>query len=167
MRAADIPGFPGYRITDDGRVQSLWRRGTCVWSETWRDLRPSVDAKGYFGLTICNKEGRRKIRIHRLVAQAFVPNQGNLPCVRHLDGNPANNRVGNLAWGTYADNEDDKHGHGTWIARVTNARLTDESRNLAETLRSQGMTHRQIALALGVSRPTISRLLNGKTWRHQ
>ena len=47
----EINGFDGYRVTSDGRVQSKWRRGTKVWSQDWVDLRPSIDKKGYLGLT--------------------------------------------------------------------------------------------------------------------
>lgn len=48
---------------------------------------------------------------HRLVAEAFLPNPENLPIVRHLDDNPLNNSVDNLAWGTYKDNAQDRKDH--------------------------------------------------------
>ena len=47
---------------------------------------------------------KRKYRIHRLIAQAFIPNPDNLPVVDHIDGNKANNNVENLRWVTYQEN---------------------------------------------------------------
>lgn len=160
-----IDGFPRYRISSDGRVQSRWRPGTDQWSQQWNDLRPSRDHKGYLGLTLCNEDGHKKVRVHRLVAVAFLPNPENLPCVRHIDGDPSNNHVENLAWSTYAENESDKRKHGTWNTRVTNARLTSEQRDQVVELKRLGQSNDAIAKHFGVSRPTISRLLNGKTWR--
>jgi hypothetical protein len=49
--------------------------------------------------------------VHRVVAQAFIRNPDNLPVVRHLDDNPANNCVDNLAWGTQKDNMRDCADH--------------------------------------------------------
>lgn len=51
--------------------------------------------------------------VHRMVAEMFIPNPDNLPVVRHLDGNPNNNNVLNLAWGTSKDNWEDSVRHGT------------------------------------------------------
>lgn len=162
-----VPGYPGYRVTSDGAVQSRWRRGTRVWSDHWAYLSPRVDKKGYLSVVLCNQDGHKSIRIHRLVATAFIPNVNSLPCVRHLDGNPANNRVENLAWGTYADNENDKRKHGTWNARNGGARLTPEQVQGIRKRCNSGERHKDIADDFGVSRPTITRIANNKTWRQQ
>ena len=152
-----VRGFPAYTITADGRIFSEF--GKVV-----RELRPSTDAKGYLGLTICNGQGRRrKVRIHRLVAEAFIPNPLGLPCVRHLDGSPRNNRADNLAWGTYAENEADKICHGTWDTRRT-GKLTADMREKAMHLLRNGVPQKDVASHMGVSRPTITRLANGTTW---
>ena len=161
----DVAGFPGYRVTADGRVQSRWRRGTAVWADDWRDLSTSLDAKGYAGLTICNGRKRRKARVHRLVAEAFLENSENLPCVRHLDGNKSNNSACNLAWGTFKQNECDKISHGTWFTRVTGARLTLYQVEEIRARCSAGERQQAVADDYSVSRPTITRIANGKTWR--
>jgi hypothetical protein len=54
---------------------------------------------------------RRTTAVHRLVALVFCEGEGEV--VRHLDGDKTNNAATNLAWGSYADNEADKVGHGT------------------------------------------------------
>jgi hypothetical protein len=167
VHIAEIPGFPGYRVTSDGRIQSRWRRGTDVWSETWRDLKPSPDGKGYLGLTLCNSSGPHKFRVHQLVATAFVPNPADLPCVRHLDGNNSFNDFSNLAWGTHKDNEDDKRQHGTWGLRMGGAKLTTSQVFEIRLRCSAGEKQRAIAAEYGVSRPTITRITNGTIWRNQ
>lgn len=69
----------------------------------------------------------------------------------------------NLAWGTYAENEADKRRHGTWDTR-RNGKLSELERNAARLMRANGISQAEIADCLGVSRPTITRLLNGSTW---
>lgn len=160
--AKEIPGFPGYLVTQDGRV--LGRRKNYGMRDNYREMKPSTDAKGYLGLTLCGLNGmRRKVRIHRLVAEVFLPNPERKPCVRHMDGSCTNNAASNLAWGTYAENEADKKLHGTYDMRRT-GKLTSQEREVAPKLYAQGLTHQAIAEILKVSRPTISRLLNGRTW---
>ena len=158
----DVPGFPGYRVSDLGIVYSeLSARGP---TGRWRAMTPRRDAKGYVGIVLCGPaRKRRSVRVHRLVAELFLPNPDALPCVRHLNGDPQDNRATNLAWGTYLDNEHDKHAHGTWDTR-RNGKLTDADRALVLRLRADGVRTDDIAGRLGVSRPTITRLLNGSTW---
>ncbi len=162
MKVQEIAGFPGYLVSDEGKVLScLYNFGM---RESYRELRPSHDAKGYPGLTLCGPENiRRKVRVHRLVAEAFIPNPMLLPCVRHIDGNSSNPRADNLQWGTYRENEQDKRAHGTYEAR-RNGKLTLEDRNLARGLCGEGWSQSAVADLMGVSRPTITRLLNGATW---
>lgn len=161
--AAPISGFPGYRATSDGKIQSIHRRGTKVFAKKWRDLKPSTDAKGYLGLTICANKRRRKARVHRLIAEAFLPNPKNLPCVRHLDGGRTNNKLSNLAWGTYVENEHDKHAHGTWDLR-RNGKLDLADRTYVRVRSAMGDPAKNIAKKLGVSWYTVQRIIKGTTW---
>lgn len=59
-----------------------------------------VDRCGYHEVILNGKQ----YRVHRLVAEAFIPNPNNLPCVNHKDGNKQNNSVDNLEWVTYSEN---------------------------------------------------------------
>jgi hypothetical protein len=164
-RIAEVPGFPGYRVTGAGVVESRHRRGTRELGD-WHALRPSPDAKGYSCLTICSTVtgARRPVRVHRLVAELLIPNPLGLPCVRHLNGDGSDNRVENLAWGTYLDNENDKHAHGTYDLR-RNGKLTPELANEVRQRAANGERQVDLAVSFGVSRPTITRIVNGTIWR--
>jgi len=68
-------------------------------------LRPGVHASGHHMVRLYpGNRTSEQVYVHRLVAEAFIPNPEGLPFVRHLDDNPANNAASNLAWGTRSDN---------------------------------------------------------------
>lgn len=104
-----VHGFEGlYEVSDLGRVRSLdrlqsrssWRQREFMQHYKGRILKPHYNNMGYatVDLQIHKKVDRRLIS--RMVAEAFIPNPDNLPCVNHKDQNPANNRVDNLEWCT-------------------------------------------------------------------
>lgn len=106
--------FPGYQVSNLGNIRSFInnRNGVC---DKWHMLKPQPNHHGY--LTVCLGRGNRRL-VSRLVAEAFIPNPNNLPLVRHLDDNPMNNRVENLAWGTQADNMQDCIKHGRLVGNI-------------------------------------------------
>ena len=87
-----IPDFPKYEISNLGRVKSLYT-GKFM-SLNLRD--------GYYGVVLTKTENgiRKQWRksIHRLVAESFIPNPENLPCINHKDENKLNNNIENLEW---------------------------------------------------------------------
>jgi hypothetical protein len=116
VRYLPVEGDPGYRVGDDG---SFWsrirhRRGDQVWYGDWKRLEPTPQYWGHIAVRV----GRIGYRfVHRLVLEAFVgPCPEGMEC-RHLDGDPANNRLENLRWGTHRENAADQVRHGTaaWL----------------------------------------------------
>lgn len=105
----DIDGFEGvYQISNLGRVKSLRRYrksklGKNVLIEE-TILNGAVDAYGYkiIGLSKNGKSHRKKI--HRLIAEAFIPNSENKPQINHIDGDKLNNSIENLEWCTSSEN---------------------------------------------------------------
>lgn len=93
MRKAILNG--NYEITEDGQVYSLISH---------RFIKGGIYPNGYRFLRIREQEEYKNYLVHRLVAQAFIPNPDNLPVVNHIDGNKLNNRVDNLEWCTQSDN---------------------------------------------------------------
>lgn len=169
----EIDGFPAYRVSSDGKIETCWQWGPfyagMVSEKKWKPLSAKPNAKGYIPINLRDVGGKcRRTHLHRLVAETHVsPAPFERACVRHLDGNSMNNSSENLAWGTYLDNENDKLAHGTHRSRITNAKMTPEKMIVAKRMRDEGATINAIANEVGVSRPTISRLLSGKTWGHK
>lgn len=92
----DVKGFESYYgITDDGRVFS--KRNQIF-------LKPYVNTGGYLRVNLTVGGKTTHAYIHRLVAEAFVPNPHNLSVVNHIDADVTNNRVENLEWCTQKDN---------------------------------------------------------------
>lgn len=95
MEQMPIKGCPGYAITDDGRVWSF---------KTNKYLKQKIDKYGYPCVSMSVNNKNKTKTVHRLVAEAFIPNPANKPTVNHKDENKLNNRVGNLEWMTVAEN---------------------------------------------------------------
>lgn len=87
-----IEGFEClYEVSNLGRVKSFWFNKEKI-------LKPNKTKWGYLYVVLC-KDGRKKnYNVHRLVANAFLPNIDNLPEVNHIDEDKTNNRVDNLEW---------------------------------------------------------------------
>ena len=83
-------------------------------------------------------------------------------CVRHLDGNPSNNTLANLSYGTYLENEHDKVEHGTFGMRMGGAKLSPtDIKKIRESTKSQI----DLSIEYNVSRPTITRIINKTIWK--
>lgn len=86
-----IKGYEGlYEVSNFGRIR--------------RYLQLNTNNKGYKHITLIKDNKKTDVSIHRLVAEAFLPNPDNLPCVNHKDENPSNNFVNNLEYCTYKYN---------------------------------------------------------------
>ena len=110
-----VPGWEVlYEASDYGFIRSLPRVDRLGRHWRGRILKPHIDKDGY-GCVVLSGDGNRSkpIRVHQLVTAAFLG-----PCpegkeVRHDDGDPRNNRLSNLLYGTHAENMHDKARHGT------------------------------------------------------
>lgn len=86
-----IKGYTDFSVSDDGRVRN---------NKTGRIYKTWLDSNGYPSLHL----GKDIKRVHKLVAEAFIPNPRNLPEVNHKDGNKTNCHESNLEWCTHSDN---------------------------------------------------------------
>ena len=93
----DIKGFEGaYMISNTGKVLSIPRIGTQHRNPTLRAL--SLNRDGYVKVRLIFKGKDETHRVHRLVAEAFIPNHDGKETINHIDGNKENNCVDNLEW---------------------------------------------------------------------
>lgn len=108
----NISGHEGYQVSDTGEIRSYINNRHGVGNSEPHLLKPVKNKHGYE--TVCLGRNNRRL-VHRLVAEAFIPNPKKMPIVRHLDDDPKNNRVDNLAWGTQTDNMQDCVKHGRLV----------------------------------------------------
>ena len=125
----DIPEYEGlYQVSDQGRVRSLDRvvmcagavKGTYLSRKKGRLLRPGPSNYGHLSVVL----GRRNTRmVHDLVLRAFIGSPPDKHECCHNDGNPADNRLENLRWGTRGENILDAVKQGRWVTPERKAAL--------------------------------------------
>ena len=91
----DIESFESYKISNLGKVKN---------KNTNNILKPIQNPRGYLSAFLYKGGKVHNLKIHRLVAKAFLPNPNNLPQVNHKDGNKSNNSITNLEWCSASDN---------------------------------------------------------------
>jgi hypothetical protein len=145
----EVPGHTGYSVTATGFLRGP--RGP---------LRPMVAHRGH--LYVITGAGR-KLYVHHAVLFAFIgPRPDGLMC-RHLDGDPTNNALTNLRWGTAKENSADKKRHGRELRgedkkhhRLTWAQV--------ELIRADRRSSRVVGNQYGVSHTAILRIWRGQRW---
>ena len=106
----DIEGYEGlYQVSNFGRVK------TFKWGNK-KIMRMGTTNFGYHSVQITKDGIGKHFPVHRLVALNFIPNPENKRCVNHIDGNKTNNKLENLEWCTYSENN--KHAYKLGL-RVT------------------------------------------------
>jgi hypothetical protein len=137
----ELKDFPGYFITEDGRVYSAWKRkglGGRNGSKSYLDytdlteLKPSFTFDGYLRISINKGLKRMTLRVHRLVADTYIPNPNNLPQVNHIDENKQNNHVSNLEWVTNRQNCEHSKCRYKWTIKNLVTDEIIEVKNLSE-----------------------------------
>jgi hypothetical protein len=146
----------------------VYQNGTIIGLRGWV-LKAVKDSGGYLTVNI-KKDKLRTVRIHRIMAECFLPNPNSLPVVNHIDGNKLNNSLDNLEWCSYSHNS--KH------ARINNLTpkpplLIGENNKRSKLTESQVMDirlsnlpTRELSKIYKVSKVSINNILIRKTWKH-
>lgn len=155
----EIPGYPDYQVTEDGRVWSKRKQGF---------LTPRKTNHGYLSVALYANGLRNDIGIHRLVMWAYVGPQPEQIEVRHKNGVRNDNRLNNLGYGTRSDNAKDRVAHGnnhqTKGERNGRSKLTQEQVDEIKVRLAHGEMPRLIAPDYNVKKLTIERIRNQSTW---
>lgn len=161
----DIEGYKGiYQISNQGNVKSLNRIARSGKKVKEKILKKAQDKDGYILFTLCKNGTQKTVKAHRLVANAFIPNINNKPCVNHLNGIKNDNTVTNLEWVTVSENTQHSYnnklqGKGSKHGRST---LTVEDvKNIRATV---GKTQKELALQFNSYQSVIGRILRNETY---
>jgi hypothetical protein len=144
-----IEGYEGYLISDSGKVK-------CLKFKSERLLKPTPRGNGYLAICLCDKGIKKTLDIHRLVAQAFVSNPANKPCINHIDFDCMNNKAENLEWVTQYENLK----HSSSYARVKWKLTYEEKKNIICECLENKETQKAIAKKYNIEPSVISRLFN-------
>ena len=101
MQLKQVRGFPNYFVNPNGEVYAK----KSVKSNKLIKLKPTVTPRGYLFHSLRDSNHKQSnIRVHRLVATAFIPNANNLSDLHHIDEDKTNNNVDNLMWISHLQN---------------------------------------------------------------
>lgn len=161
----EIKGYEGkYIISNYGEVISLPRykkNNSKMQYVEPKQIRQNVNKyNGYVYVQLWNNAKYKNIRLHRLVAETFIVNVNNYPIINHKDGNKQNNRVDNLEWCTYSENE--KHAYMLGLANNDNQKIKIKQYDMDGNLLNEYSSLLEASKQTGVHISKISFCINGK-----
>ena len=166
----DIKGFEGvYMVSNTGKVMSFPRKGTKHRKPSLRALSKTRD--GYLKVRLIGNGKDVTARVHRLVAEAFIPNPDGKETVNHIDGNKENNAFANLEWADRHEQLEHAYRMGlkTAMKGVNNpaAKLSAEQveeikKEYVRRSREQGTV--ALGKKYGVNNSTVGDILRGVTY---
>jgi len=159
-----------YQISNLSRVRRMAGSAKCYEN---RILKQNVGSHGYLVVDLYKNNKRKTFTIHKLILEAFVgPCPSGMEC-RHLDGNPANNKIENLKWGTRSENVRDAMKHKT--SKIPHnkgsdhgmAKLNEWKVRIIKRLLEDGcLTQKEVSEIFEVNEPAISKIQTHRTWKH-
>lgn len=162
MEWREVSGYPDYIVSSEGQVGSR-KHGK------FKILKHGFNAKGYRQVALCNERGPKSIRIHVLVARAFLPPKPTLKHeINHMDGDIENNRDTNLEWMTSSQNKQHSYnvlgrkaprGEESGRAKVTEEKVREIRRRCAA-----GETMTAVAASCGIGRTQVGRIVRNESW---
>ncbi|MFC5403917.1 NUMOD4 domain-containing protein [Cohnella soli] len=142
-----------YEVSNYGNIKSLANRLT----RKEKTVQTHINQNGYLRVDLYKQGHRKKFSVHRLVAQAFIPNPANKPLVNHRDGVKSKNHVSNLEWCTHSENT--SHAFANGLANCVKPVIAI---NLETNERLEFISQSEASRQLGLN---ASYILSGKAKR--
>lgn len=148
-------------VSDCGTVKSL---------KTGKEFKQSINEFGYKNVSVPTGEKGKtyKRKVHRLVAQTFIPNPENKREVNHIDGNKLNNHVSNLEWVTSKENKTHAWDNGLYTSIGENhhdaLHTEDFIREICKLI-EDGWRNKDIAETLGLHKDFVADIRTGRRWK--
>jgi hypothetical protein len=169
LKAIPVSPNDDYMAGSDGHVYSRTKYAGFGRKDRvdWYPLVGHKTAKGYHSISMCHENAKVTKNVHRLICMAFhgMPATESMQ-VRHLDGNPENNKPENLCWGTQEENWQDResHGRGNKGERHPASKLTNLERSHLRWAILKGLcSQRNAARTLGMSQASISSICHSES----
>lgn len=155
----NIKGFEGlYQVSSEGRIASLPKTGSGGHKNTIY-LTPNRDKDGYLTVILYKDSTRTPFKIHRLVAETFIPNTYNLPQVNHINEDKTDNNLYNLEWCTASYNSN--YGNGK-INRISNKQKAIYQLNQNKEFIREWSSAKEVEDSLGYNHSNITNCCKGK-----
>ena len=153
-----IEGFLNYSVSDTGLVRN---------DETGKMLKSFTTTTGYRIVHLSNNKRKKTVKLHRLIAEAFIPNEKCLKCVNHINGDKQDNRIENLEWCSHSENNIHSYQtlgrssanaiHAMTVAKFKPVLCVESGavyRSVKEAAKQTGILHQNISACLIGNRKT-------------
>lgn len=163
-----VPGWDKYEVSNLGRVR---RAKPGKSTRVGKVLRPALNTCGYEQVKLCDNGREWNVRVHRLVAIAFLGNRSDTHTdVNHIDGDKLNNSASNLEWCTRGDNIRHAHANGLASDRKgeshPRAKLNEMQVRVIRRCVELGLPHGYIAEVFGIHKSAPSHIASRRIWSH-
>lgn len=162
----NIPNYPGYQASNNGRIRSAWGRGYKQPKKTYDIKVPTIERFGYPVVSMRNAEGKQSVqKVHRLVLLTFK-GKSKRPYGLHRNDIKTDNRIENLYWGTQKQNLDDQKKNGIHLhgEKCPWSKLSLKEVEKIKKQANEGYSNTQQGAMFGVSPSMISMIRNGRRW---
>lgn len=161
-----IKNYPKYMVSNIGRIKRVY----IGMPEADTIRKPVFNKKGYYRIQIRNDEGGRIWFLHRIVAEAFIPNPDNKPYVNHINGIKSDNRVENIEWCTNQENQNHAWKNGlkdSQLGEKCNLSTTSEDDvRLVRLFHDTGKSISEISKTLSLSKRVVQSITSKTAWKH-
>lgn len=160
-----VVGFENYEVSNLGRV----KRSECtiIYSDGMKcfykeKILKQDTPRGYKRITLSKNNKTERYQVHRLVAYYFIDNPLDKPCVNHINGIKEDNRVVNLEWCTYSENEKHSYRYLNKINPIRKLNINDALFIRNNAIKGRGGNVKKLANLYNVSITTVCNIMKNK-----